>query len=82
MEAAPQQNGPKLVRLNAELKDARWAGPSSVEFSYQSTARAIAILDRAVKSVEVDGAAEPFRLTGPKSILLPRGQHVVTITCE
>jgi hypothetical protein len=82
VEAATATAGPRLVRLNGELKDARAAGPHSVEFSYVSAARGIAILDRPPKSIEVDGTVEVLRLAGPRSILLPRGQHVVTITCE
>jgi hypothetical protein len=82
IEPAPALAGPRLVRLNAELKGARAGGPASLEFSYQSSARAIAILDRAPAGIEVDGAAEPLRLAGPKSIFLPRGQHVVTIRTE
>jgi hypothetical protein len=82
IEAGAAQPGPRLVRLNAELKDARATEPARLEFSYQSAARAIAILDRPPRSVEVDGEKAPLQLAGPASILLPRGQHVVTITCE
>jgi hypothetical protein len=82
IEAAPAIAGPHLMRLNAELKGARAAGPSSLEFSYQSSARAIAIFDRAPKRIEIDGAPEPLGLAGPNTVLLPRGQHVVTITTE
>jgi hypothetical protein len=32
--------------------------------------------------LSVDGAEEPLLFAGPKTILLPRGQHVVTITSE
>jgi hypothetical protein len=79
IEPARALAGPRLVRLNADLKGARAAGPGGVEFSYQSSARAIAILDREPAGVEIDGIAEALRLAGPKSVLLPRGQHVVTI---
>jgi hypothetical protein len=79
IEPAPATAGPHLVRLNADLKGAHAAGPDSVDFSYQSSARAIAILDRVPTGVEIDGAPEALRLAGPKSILLPRGQHVVTV---
>ncbi len=79
IEPAPALAGPRLIRLNADLKGARTAGPGGVEFSYRSSARAIAILDREPAGVEIDGTAEALRLAGPKSVLLPRGQHVVTI---
>jgi hypothetical protein len=61
------------------LKGARAAGAAEVEFSYESTGRAIAVLDRAVRSVRVDGVVETARMAGPKAILLPGGQHLVTI---
>jgi len=80
VEPAPAQSGPHLLRLNAELKAARYSGAGAIEFSYRSSARAIAILDRVPQSIEVDGAAIP----APKSVmlLLPRGQHVVTISAN
>ena len=74
--------GLHLVRLNADLQAARRLNANSLEFSYQSTARAIALFDRNPLRVLVDGAEEPLQLAGPKTILLPRGQHVVTITSE
>ena len=67
---------PHLVYLNGELKGARILSPSSIEFSYQSNSRAIALFDRPLKSMQIDG--DPV----PASPLLPRGQHVVTITCN
>ncbi len=82
IERAPAPSGPRLLRLNAELQAARAAGTSSVEFSYRSASRAIAILDRVPIRTEVDGAVVPLHLAGPKTVLLPRGQHVVTITSE
>jgi hypothetical protein len=82
VEAAPEDAGVHLLRLNGELQAARRVNPATLEFSYESTARAIAILDRAPRRMEVDGVEEPLRLPGPKTILLPRGQHVVTITTE
>jgi hypothetical protein len=74
--------GLQLVRLNADLQDARRVGSNSVEFSYESSARAIAVFDRRPLRLSVDGAGEPLQFAGPNTILLPRGQHVVTITGE
>jgi hypothetical protein len=71
-----------MLRLNAELRDARRVGSNGVEFSYQSSARAIAVFDRRPAKLSVDGAEEPIQFAGPNTILLPRGQHVVTITSE
>ena len=71
--------GPRLVRLNGDLEAARWAGPATLEFSYRSGARAIAVLDRVPKKVEIDGVEQ-----GPasKTLLLPRGQHFVSVTSD
>jgi hypothetical protein len=74
--------GARLVRLNADLKAARTVSATGIEFSYQATARAIAIFDRAPRRLQIDGVEEPLQQAGPNTILLPRGQHVVTITTE
>ena len=82
VEAGKNAPGLIVVRLNAELRDARQIGPSGVELSYESEARAIVILDRRPTKLTLDGAEERMALAGPNTILLPRGQHVVTITSE
>src|SRR5207244_2568841 len=51
---------------------------TAIEFSSQSASRAIPLLDRPPKSIQIDGADAP--LSQPSSLLLPRGQHVITIT--
>jgi hypothetical protein len=82
IEPGKDAAGLHIVRLNAELQDARRVGANGVEFSYQSSARAIAVFDRRPAKVSVDGGDEPPQFAGPNTILLPRGQHVVTITSE
>jgi hypothetical protein len=77
VEAAEGGGGPRLLRLNGELQAARWPGTGVLEFSYRSAARAIAVLDRAPGRVEVDGVEEKGT---SKTLLLPRGQHFVTVT--
>jgi hypothetical protein len=79
LEPAAGAPGPHLLRLTADLESARAVNATTIEFSYQSTARAIAILDRAPLVLQVDGSSEPLQSTGPKTIFLPRGQHFVTI---
>jgi hypothetical protein len=79
LEAAPERAAPRVVRLNADLKTARISSLTAIEFSYQSTARAIAILDRPPLRLKIDGADERLKLAGPKTLLLPRGQHSVVI---
>ena len=71
--------GPRLLWLNGELKSARASGTAEIEFTYESGGGAIAILDRHVRWVRVDGVPGPVRAAGPNTVLLPRGQHVVTM---
>jgi len=68
--------------LNADLKAARLESASTIEFSYQSAARAIAILDRPAARIQIDGAAAALVRAGPNTIFLPRGQHIVTLSIE
>jgi hypothetical protein len=74
--------GLHMVRLNAELQAARRVGANGVEFSYESSARAIAVFDRRPLKLLLDGTDEALQFAGPNTILLPRGQHIVTITSE
>jgi hypothetical protein len=82
VEPSDRPRGARLVRLNADLKAARAVNATTIEFAYQTTARAIAVLDRAPLRAQIDGSEEPLQRAGPNTILLPRGQHVVTITTE
>jgi hypothetical protein len=82
VEPTDRPRGARLVRLNGDLKAARAVNATTIELSYQTTARAIAILDRPPLRTQIDGAEEPLQRAGPHTILLPRGQHVVTITTE
>jgi hypothetical protein len=82
VEPAMAAGGPRLVYLNGDLKAAVASGLHSLEFTYRSGARAIAILDRPPLKLQVDGVEEALQLAGPLTLLLPRGQHVVTLTTE
>jgi hypothetical protein len=90
VEPAPGNGTLRLVRLNGELKAARTLANGGLEFAYQSTARAIVVLDRAPRRVRIDGVDGGadcrvncgFEMAGPATLLLPRGEHVVTITPE
>jgi hypothetical protein len=78
VEPAPPTTAPRVERLNADIRAARIVDAATIEFAYKSSARAIAVLDRPVASVEVDGVPEPA--SDSRVILLPRGQHVVTVS--
>jgi hypothetical protein len=78
----PKRSGVRLVRLNAELQAARATSERSIEFSYESTARAIAVLDRPPRRVEIDGVERSPEHAGPATIFLPRGRHTVTLAAD
>jgi hypothetical protein len=82
IERGPDDVGPHLLRLNGALRGVRRRGPHSLEVSYQSESRAIAVLDRSPVRLEVDGAPAVLERCGLASVLLPNGQHVVTLTTE
>jgi hypothetical protein len=82
VEPTGQPRGARLIRLNADLRAARTVNATTIEFSYQATARAIAILDHPPHRTQIDGFEEPLQRAGANTIFLPRGQHVVTITTE
>jgi hypothetical protein len=76
VEPSPEKvNSMHLVRLNGELKSARIT-EQGLEFRYQSTSRAIAILDRPPQHLLVDGRGDTQRTT---TLFLPRGEHTVLI---
>jgi len=82
VEAASSQAGPRLVFFNGELKAARNVGARTVEFSYGSSARAIALLDRPPEKIQIDGADANVSMAGAATVMLPRGQHLVNIVTK
>jgi len=82
VEPVPALAGPRLVRLTGDLKAARAVDSKTLEFTYQSAARAVAIVSRKPVKLQIDGVDEVPKLTGPMTLLLPRGQHVVTLTTD
>jgi len=82
LEPAPPGKGPRIVRFTGDLKGARAVDLKTVEFTYQAASRALAIVSRTPVRVEIDGVVEPLRLAGKMTLLLPRGQHVVTLTTD
>jgi hypothetical protein len=66
---------PHLIKLNGDLTGARYAEGPAIEFSYNAQRRAIAIFDRAPKSLRVDGKAS--EIAPSPWMMLPRGAHKV-----
>ena len=67
----------RILDFNGDLKSAKVIA-DGVEFAYQSSARAMATLERAPRKVEIDGAELKLEMIG-NVLVLPRGQHLVTI---
>jgi len=82
VEPATAPQSLRLVRLNADLKSARIVDTATIEFSYTSSARAIAILSRPAAKLQIDGADAALTPAGTASLLLPRGQHLVMVTAR
>jgi hypothetical protein len=82
VESGRAAGSARLVRLNGELMTARIVSALEIGFSYRSTARAIAVLDRAPRRIRIDGIERKLEMAGPTTVLLPRGEHLVTITTE
>ncbi|MBS1829784.1 MAG: hypothetical protein JST93_31080 [Acidobacteria bacterium] len=84
LESAPAGPQIRLTELNADLKSA-WSDASTIEFSYESTARAFASLDKPIRKLQIDGVVtEPKLWIFEDSwiLVLPRGQHLVTISTQ
>jgi hypothetical protein len=82
VEPAKPNPSARLVRLNGDLKTAKAVSGSEIEFSYSSAARAIAVLDRAPRRIRIDGTERKVEMAGVTTVLLPHGEHIVTITTE
>ncbi len=77
IEAAEKQPPNRLLDFNGDLRSAS-AIAGGIEFAYQSSARAMARLERAPRKLEIDGAESKPEFAG-EILILPRGQHLVTV---
>ena len=53
-----------------------------VDLSYQSGSRALAVLNRNVRKLEIDGQQATPVMLGENVLALPRGQHLVSIDMD
>jgi hypothetical protein len=67
----------RLIDFNGNLETAA-SLPNGLDFSYRSSARAIAVLNVQPRRVDLDGASYPTTAQNAV-LLLPKGQHVVHI---
>jgi hypothetical protein len=77
VEPSPDLPALRIAAFNGEIKSAA-ATPTGAEFAYRSSARALATLDRIPARVEIDGVQVQPQFEG-KVLVLPRGQHLVTL---
>jgi hypothetical protein len=78
IEPSAKATALKILDFNGDLKSAK-ATTDGLEFAYQSSARAMATLEHTPGKVEIDGAEVKPEMTG-NVLILPRGQHLVTLT--
>jgi hypothetical protein len=74
-----------MLDFNGILKSAQSLSGRRIEFSYQGTSRAIALLDCKPVRIEIDGFDAPIDMRVAArhfALMLPRGQHVVTMQAE
>ena len=81
VQPAQKESALRILDFNGNLRTASASG-TGLEFSYQSSARALALVNTRPSKIEIDGAAsEPAsEAAGPNYLLvLPRGQHIVRL---
>ena len=82
IESAPTSAAPRILDFNGDLRSAERLPDSAVELSYESSARALALVDHKPMRLEIDGADARLDFLASEtsySVVLPRGQHLVTI---
>lgn len=77
VEPAAEATPLRILDFGGDLLSAS-ATRQGIEISYRSATRAVVLLDRAPRAVEVDG--EPISFAPGARLVLPRGQHIVTIS--
>jgi hypothetical protein len=78
IEPAPQALPLRVLDFNGDLKMAG-VTPQGIEFAYQSSARAMALLERVPSKLQIDGIERTPEMVG-SVLLLPRGQHLVSLS--
>jgi hypothetical protein len=78
IEPAPQAATMRVLHFNGDLKMAA-VTPQGIEFAYQSTARAMALVEHVPAKLQIDGVERTPEMAGGV-LLLPRGQHLVSLS--
>jgi hypothetical protein len=82
VEEATKEVALRMTDFNGDLKSAS-AEPEGLRFTYQSSARAIAVINARPSKIQIDGVLNNSKLVecGNGFVLtLPRGEHVVRLT--
>jgi hypothetical protein len=82
LEAAPAGPETRMLDFNGDLQSAAVLPGGDVQFGYQSSSRAIAILEKRPSILKLDGReVDPELLSSGANwaLLLPRGQHSAEI---
>ncbi len=72
----------QVMEFNGNLLGAEVKGNRDILLRYEGASRSVAVLDRPVKEVLVDGHPEGFRFEGDRTLLLPHGRHEVVIRVD
>jgi len=81
IEPAQKDPAVRMLDFNGNLRSANTSA-AGLEFTYQSNARSVAVLNTRPRKLEVDGAPTQQTIleSGPNFVvMLPRGQHLVQI---
>jgi hypothetical protein len=82
LEGAPAGPETRILDFNGDLQSAEASSGGDLQLSYQSSGRAIAILEKKPSALKLDGREmDPEMLSsGPNwALLLPRGRHAAEI---
>lgn len=77
LESAREPAVVRVLDFNGDLKMAAVTS-GGIEFAYQSNARAMAMLERPPAQLAIDGVEQAPQMLG-NVLLLPRGQHFITL---
>jgi hypothetical protein len=69
----------RVERVTADLASAV-ALPDGVQFSYRSSARVYVRVSERIRKVEIDGEVVDAKWVNDRTLVLPRGQHIVSLT--
>jgi hypothetical protein len=79
VESGSESPNLRVTHFNGELTSAQRIDSHAIELSYNNSGRGFAILNQLPGIVEIDGAETALQTAAPNVLILPRGQHIVTL---